>query len=60
MKPQTTIFNEILTLIHSAKQKAYAQVNSTLIELYWSIGEYISTKTTKGKNGTGTIKYKSY
>jgi hypothetical protein len=29
-----TNFNEIVNLIHSAKQKAYAQVNSTLMELY--------------------------
>ena len=56
MKPQTTIFNEILTLIHSAKQKAYAQVNSTLVELYWSIGEYISTKTTKENWGKSVVK----
>jgi hypothetical protein len=34
MKPQNKPFNEILTFIHSAKQKAFAQVNSILIELY--------------------------
>jgi len=37
MKLQNKPFNEILTLIHSAKQKAFAQVNSTLIELFYEI-----------------------
>ena len=53
---QSTTFNEILTLISSAKQKAFAHVNSTLIELYWNIGEYISTKTTKENWGKGVVK----
>lgn len=29
-------------MIHSAKQKAEYQVNSTIIDLYQSIGEYVS------------------
>jgi len=56
MKPQNKPFNEILTLIYSAKQKAFAQVNSTLIELYWSVGQYISTKTTKENWGKSVVK----
>jgi predicted nuclease of restriction endonuclease-like (RecB) superfamily len=55
MKPQDSPFNEILTLIHSAKQKAFAQVNSTLIELYSNIGQYISTKTTKENWGKSVV-----
>lgn len=55
MKLQDSPFNEILTLIHSAKQKAFAQVNSTLIELYSNIGQYISTKTTKENWGKSVV-----
>jgi len=36
-------------------QKAFAQVNSTLIELYSNIGQYISTKTTKENWGKGVV-----
>lgn len=51
-----TNFNEIINLITSSKQKAYAQVNSTLIELYWNIGKYISTKTIKENWGKSVVK----
>ena len=34
----------MLSLIDSAKARAIAAVNTTLIDLYWSIGEYISRK----------------
>ncbi|MEA2050994.1 MAG: PDDEXK nuclease domain-containing protein, partial [Campylobacterota bacterium] len=56
MDIQTTTFNEVLNLIKTSKQKAYAQVNSTLIELYWDIGKYISTKTIKANWGKGVVK----
>jgi len=49
-------FNEILATIQSSKQKAYAQVNSTLIELYWNVGKYIATKTIKENWGKGVVK----
>ena len=32
-----TSFNEVLTLIHKAKRKAYQQANTTVMELYWDI-----------------------
>ena len=51
-----TNFNEILSTIQNSKQKAYAQVNSTLIELYWNIGKYIATKTIKENWGKGVVK----
>lgn len=49
-------FNELLELITSSKQKAYVEVNRTLIELYWDIGKYISTKTIKENWGKGVVK----
>ena len=35
---KTENFNEILSQIQTSKQKAYAQINTTLVELYWNIG----------------------
>ena len=35
-------FNQVLTLIDAARARAIAAVNTTLIDLYWKIGEYIS------------------
>jgi len=49
-------FNEVLTLIQQAKQKAYTQANSTLITLYWDLGAFISLKTTKENWGKGVVK----
>lgn len=49
-------FNEIVNLIKDSRAKAYAQVNTTLIELYWNIGGYISTKTIKENWGKGVVK----
>ena len=31
------LFDDVLGMIYSAKQKAEYQVNSTIIELYWAI-----------------------
>jgi len=53
---KTENFNFILSAIQTLKQKAYAQVNSTLIELYWEVGKYISTKTIKENWGKGVVK----
>ena len=52
---KTQNFNEILTTIQNSKQKALKQVNSTLIELYWTIGKYISTKTIKENWGKSIV-----
>jgi len=49
-------FNEVLTLIQQAKQQIYKQANIVLIELYWSLGEYISLKITKENWGKGVVK----
>ncbi|MBQ4415145.1 MAG: hypothetical protein II861_03510, partial [Methanomicrobium sp.] len=37
-------FDPILHLIYSAKQKAEYQVNTTIIDLYWQIGDYVCEK----------------
>ena len=48
-------FNEILQTIQEAKQKAYAQVNATLVELYWNIGKHISAKVKEKVWGKGVV-----
>jgi predicted nuclease of restriction endonuclease-like (RecB) superfamily len=52
----TTNFEEIIHLINTSKQKAYKQVNTILMELYWNIGQYISTKTIKENWGKSVVK----
>ena len=37
-------FNEILSLIDSARDRAFKAVNKELISLYWKLGEYVSKK----------------
>jgi len=53
--PSQTDFDIVLGLIDAARTRAVAAVNTTLIELYWSIGEYISRKTAEEGWGQGTV-----
>jgi predicted nuclease of restriction endonuclease-like (RecB) superfamily len=48
-------FDEILKQIQKARQQAYSQVNKTLVELYWSIGQYISRQVQNGGWGKGVV-----
>ena len=50
-----TNFNKLLTLITTSKQKVLKQVNSILIELYWNIGKYLSTKTIQENWGKSVV-----
>ena len=43
-----TFFNEIRTILAQARQKAYAAVNSTMVEAYWQIGQRIVEEEQKG------------
>jgi predicted nuclease of restriction endonuclease-like (RecB) superfamily len=49
-------FNEILKQIQHARRKVIQTANSTLIELYWNIGGFISHKVTTEKWGKGVVK----
>jgi predicted nuclease of restriction endonuclease-like (RecB) superfamily len=53
--PSPADFDEVLRLIDGARARAVAAVNITLIELYWSIGEFITRKTTEDGWGKGTV-----
>ncbi|MBP3261349.1 MAG: DUF1016 family protein [Butyrivibrio sp.] len=50
------MFDDILNMIYSAKKKAEFQVNSTVIDLYWNIGEYVSNKAESDGWGKSTVK----
>ena len=53
---KTENFNEILSQIQTSKQKTYAQINATLVELYWSIGKYVSNEVKQKRWGRNTVK----
>jgi predicted nuclease of restriction endonuclease-like (RecB) superfamily len=48
-------FDEVMQLIDSARVRALAAVNTTMIELYWSIGEFIQRKVADEGWGKGTV-----
>ncbi len=48
-------FAEVEQLIAAARRRAYQSVNTTLIELYWRIGEYISRKLASAEWGDGVV-----
>ena len=50
------LFDDVLGMIYSAKQKAEYQVNSTIIELYWAVGEYVSKQIEVNGWGKSTVK----
>ncbi len=51
----TDDFDEILRLIGGARTRAVAAVNTTLIELYWTVGEHISRKIESAAWGEGVV-----
>ena len=48
-------FDEIVQLITAARQRAYQAVNTTLIDLYWHIGERISQRIAAAEWGDGVV-----
>lgn len=48
-------FSEVVTMIQAAKQKVFAVVNTTLIDLYWQIGCYISRQIEKSGWGKSVV-----
>lgn len=51
----TADFADIAQLIATARQRAVQAVNTTLIELYWQIGEHISRKIATSEWGDGVV-----
>jgi predicted nuclease of restriction endonuclease-like (RecB) superfamily len=50
-----TDFTDVVEHILKARQKAYTQINTTLIELYWNIGRTISQKVQNSNWGKGVV-----
>lgn len=48
-------FAEIVRFIDAARQRAYQAVNTSLIELYWQVGAYISGKLAAAEWGDGVV-----
>ncbi len=48
-------FVEIQNLIRTAKQKMYASVNTTLIDLYWNVGAYVHGKIMSSEWGKSVV-----
>ena len=48
-------FLHIISIIQNAKDRAFYSVNKELIDLYWSIGEYISKKVDNSEWGKGVV-----
>lgn len=58
MNSFTESFTHVVSLIQSARNKAFKSVNSVnkeLIELYWKIGEYISQRVASEEWGKGIV-----
>jgi predicted nuclease of restriction endonuclease-like (RecB) superfamily len=53
--PTTTGFSEVVQLIASARQRAIQAVNTSLIDLYWQVGEIISRKIAAAEWGDGVV-----
>jgi predicted nuclease of restriction endonuclease-like (RecB) superfamily len=51
----TNGFDAVVAMIRAARTQAVAAVNTTLIDLYWQIGEYLSAKISTNEWGDGTI-----
>ena len=54
-KPQPADFADIARLVTAARQRATQAVNTTLIDLYWQIGERISRKIAASEWGDGVV-----
>jgi predicted nuclease of restriction endonuclease-like (RecB) superfamily len=56
MSPSRAEFDEILRLIDDARASVLTAVNTALIDLYWTLGEYISRRIDADGWGQGTVK----
>lgn len=48
-------FAEVIDLIQAARQRAFAAVNTALIDLYWQVGQYLSRKLEAAEWGEGVV-----
>jgi predicted nuclease of restriction endonuclease-like (RecB) superfamily len=55
VQDQGHTFSEILQLINSTRERTYRTVNTLLMDLYWKIGQYISTKIKNAEWGDSVV-----
>lgn len=55
IKPTEAGFSEVVQLIASARQRAIQAVNTSLIDLYWQVGEIISRKIAAAEWGDRVV-----
>lgn len=48
-------FQEIVTIVENAKERAHRKVNEELILMYQEVGKYISEKTKEASYGSGFV-----
>ena len=48
-------FLQLVQLIQSTRYRALSTVNSELVNLYWQVGQYVSTRLEKATWGDGMI-----
>jgi predicted nuclease of restriction endonuclease-like (RecB) superfamily len=53
--PVDAAFDEVVSLIHAARQRAVQAVNTELIDLYWRIGAYLHNKIEADGWAKGTV-----
>lgn len=53
--PHETAFREVLALIEHARERAFHAVNTGLIDLYWTVGGFISQKIHADGWGKSTV-----
>ena len=53
--PESRAFQVVLNLIRRGRTRVLAAANTEMVNLYWTIGEYISRKVAKEDWGRGTV-----
>lgn len=49
-------FDEVISIIENARESAFRAVNRELINMYWDIGEYVSSRVAEGGWGKSVVK----
>lgn len=53
---QINSFNEVITIIETARENAFRAVNRELINMYWDIGAYVSSRVAESGWGKSVVK----
>jgi predicted nuclease of restriction endonuclease-like (RecB) superfamily len=52
----SSTFDEVISIIESARENAFRAVNRELINMYWDIGKYVSRRVSNGGWGKSVVK----